>query len=271
MNVHRTRRLSAVLALALVAAACTIVPITGRRSLSLVSATEIQSMSFSQYSEFMKEHPVSRNAGQTAMVQRIGSRVQHAVEAYFKSQGWSEQLAGFQWEFNLVEDEQLNAWCMPGGKVVVYTGILPVARDETGLAVVMGHEIAHAVAGHSNERLSQELVAQLGASALGVALDQKSEATKQIFLGLYGAGKEVGVMLPYSRRHETEADRLGLIFMALAGYDPRAAVGLWQRMAAQSEGAPPEFLSTHPSDETRIRHIQSLVPEAMEYYRQVRK
>jgi predicted Zn-dependent protease len=180
----------------------------------------------------------------------------------------SSRLEGYAWEFNLVEDEAVNAWCMPGGKVVVFTGILPVTRDATGLAVVMGHEIAHAVANHGNERMSQGLMVQMGGTALSKALEDKPEETRNLFLTSFGLGTQVGVLLPYSRLHENESDHLGLIFMAMAGYDPRSAVDFWERMATQkSGGAPPEFLSTHPSDKTRIENIKSLLPEALRYYK----
>jgi predicted Zn-dependent protease len=200
-------------------------------------------------------------------VKKVGKKIQGSVETYFAQNGMSAELSGYAWEFNLVESEDLNAWCMPGGKVVVYTGILPVTRDEAGLAVVMGHEIAHAVAKHGNERMSQQLVTQMGGVALSTALEEKPDKTRQLWTAAFGLGSQVGVLLPFSRLQETEADRLGLIFMAMAGYDPHKAVDFWKRMASQKEGAaPPEFLSTHPSDETRIQKLNGLVPEAMKYY-----
>jgi predicted Zn-dependent protease len=177
------------------------------------------------------------------------------------------EIQNYSWEFNLVESDEINAWCMPGGKVVVYTGILPLTRDETGLAVVMGHEIAHAVAKHGAERVSHGLLVEFGGTALSAALSQKPQKTREIWMTAFGVGAQVGVMLPYSRTHETEADRLGLIFMAMAGYDPRTAVDFWTRMSQSGGGAPPEFLSTHPSDTTRIRNIESFMPEALSYYR----
>lgn len=201
------------------------------------------------------------------MVKRTGARIKDAVERYFASQGMSGRLSSYKWEFSLVEDKEINAWCMPGGKVVVYTGILPVAQGEAGLAVVMGHEIAHAIAEHGNERMSQGLLAQFGGMALADALAAQPAATKQLWMTAYGVGAQYGAILPYSRLQESEADRLGLIFMAMAGYDPREAVPLWQRMAAQKGGqAPPEFLSTHPADATRIEKIRTLLPEATRYY-----
>jgi predicted Zn-dependent protease len=247
---------------------CQTVPITGRQQINVVPSESVLSMSFDNYSKFMREHKVITHTEDAAMVRRVGQRIQQAVERYFHEHNLSERLKGYAWEFNLVEGKEINAWCMPGGKVVVYTGILPVARDEAGLAVVMGHEIAHAVAQHGDERLSQALLAELGGMALSLALAQHPSQTNDLFLAAYGAGATVGVLLPYSRLQENEADRLGLIFMAMAGYDPRAAVDFWKRMAASKKGsASPEFLSTHPTDTNRIRNIETLVPEAMSYYR----
>jgi predicted Zn-dependent protease len=189
------------------------------------------------------------------------------VEKYFSEHNMSDHLTGYRWEFNLVEDNAVNAWCMPGGKVVVYTGILPLANGEAGLAVVMGHEVSHAIARHGDERLSQGLVTEMGGMALSTALSQQSKETHDLFMTAFGVGSQVGILLPYSRVQESEADRLGLIFMAMAGYDPREAVGFWKRMAGAKKGAsPPEFLSTHPADSKRIADIENLLPEAMGYY-----
>ncbi len=253
--------------LAFLIAACSTVPITGRRQLSLVSAGEMQSMSYQQYGEFLKSNKLSTNKTATDMVKRVGGRVQKAVESYFASKGMSDQLAGYQWEFNLVQDTSVNAWCMPGGKVVVYTGLLPVTKTETGLAVVLGHEIAHAVANHGAERMSQEMLAQFGGAALSQLLKDKPQETQSLWMSAYGIGAQYGALLPYSRTHESEADDLGLIFMAMAGYNPDEALTFWQRMAASKSGSIPEFMSTHPSDETRIANIRSLLPEARTYYR----
>ncbi len=247
--------------------ACTTVPITGRRSLNLVPQSQINSMANEQYSQFLSENKLSDDYSSTLMVRRVGRRIQNAVEDYYASRGLSAELSGYDWEFNLIESDEKNAWCMPGGKVVVYEGILPVTQDATGLAVVMGHEIAHAIAQHGNERMSTALLAQLGGTALSVALDEQPENTRKWFLAAYGAGTQVGIMLPYSRQQETEADYLGLIFMAKAGYDPRAAIPFWQRMAADSKGGSmPEFLSTHPASETRIQSIKQRMPEVLRYY-----
>ncbi len=247
---------------------CSTVPLTGRRQLNLIPAGQIMSMSFANYDEFLKSHKVIKGTTQARMVQRVGKRIQRAVEQYFSEHHMQNRLDGYQWEFNLVEDKAVNAWCMPGGKVVVYTGILPLTKNDAGLAVVLGHEIAHAVAGHGSERMSQGLMVQLGGMALSKALEKKPRQTQALFMTAYGAGAQLGVLLPYSRLHESEADHLGLIFMAMAGYDPHVAVNFWQRMAAMKAGqSPPEILSTHPSDATRINQIKKLLPEAMRYYK----
>jgi predicted Zn-dependent protease len=246
---------------------CATVPITGRSQLKLIPDSEMLSMSYSQYDDVLKSSKLSTDAKQTEMIRRVGGRIQGAVERYFTDHGMADRLKGYRWEFNLVEGDEVNAWCMPGGKVVFYTGILPVCRDESGVAVVMGHEVAHAVAGHGGERMSQQLLAQMGGVALATALKDKPEQTRNLWLGAFGAGAQVGVLLPFSRTQESEADHLGLIFMAMAGYDPHRAVDFWQRMSASSGGAPPEFLSTHPSDQTRIAKIQQELPEAAGYYK----
>ena len=252
----------------LLAAGCSEVAITGRKQFNIVPSSTMNSMSFQSYSEFLSQNKLSTNAEQTQMVKRVGARIQKAVENYAVENGIDDRLDGYKWEFNLVEDPNVNAWCMPGGKVVIYTGIMPVARDETGLAVVMGHEIAHAFAKHGAERMSQGLLVQMGGIALSTALDEYPEQTKNLFMQSYGVGTQVGFLLPYSRTHESEADHLGLIFMAMAGYNPEEAPAFWERMAAQSKGgAPPEFLSTHPAPETRIQNLRDLIPEAMTYYR----
>jgi len=256
-----------IILLALTVYYCSTVPITGRKQLSLVSSSEMNSMSFAQYGEFLKENKLSSNKSDVEMVRRVGGNIQRAVETYFAQHNLSNELDGYKWEFNLIESKDANAWAMPGGKVVVYTGILPITTDETGLAVVMGHEIAHAIAQHGAERMSQGLLQQLGGVALSVALQNEPGTTQNLFMTAYGVGTTVGVMLPFSRTHESEADHLGLIFMAMAGYDPSAAVDFWTRMAAQGGQKPPEFLSTHPSDETRIADLKKELPEAMSYYK----
>lgn len=257
-----------IILLALTVYYCSTVPITGRSQLNLIPASEINSLSFQQYNEFLKTNKLSTDAEKSAMVKRVGVNIQRAVETYFAQNNLSKELKGYAWDFNLVESPEVNAWCMPGGKVVIYTGILPITQDETGLAVVMGHEIAHAIAQHGNERMSQGLLQQLGGVALSVALKDEPALTQNLFMAAYGIGTTVGVMLPFGRKHESEADRLGLIFMSMAGYNPNAAVDFWTRMSAMKGGAqPPEFLSTHPSDATRIADIKKHLPEALKYYK----
>jgi predicted Zn-dependent protease len=247
---------------------CATVPVTGRKQLSLVSSDEINAMSAQQYKEVITKGPLSTNKEQTEMVKRVGVRIQKAVEQYMAQKGASDQLAGFNWEFNLIQDDKtVNAWCMPGGKVAFYTAILPICKDELGIAVVMGHEVAHAIANHGRERMSQGLVAEFGLSTISAAMGQNPTATQQIFMQAVGIGTNVG-MLKFSRQHESEADHMGLIFMSMAGYDPNGAPEFWERMTTLSGGQqPPEFLSTHPSHETRIKDLQGWIPEAMQYYK----
>ena len=258
---------SIVAAIFLLLVSCSTVPITGRTQLDIVPNSTMLAMSLKEYDAFLTSHKLSSNREQTQMVKRVGERIQRAVEQYFAQNQLSRDLDGYSWEFNLVESDEVNAWCMSGGKVVVYTGILAITQDEAGLATVMGHEIAHAVAKHGNERMSQALMAEMGGTALSVALAQRPQQTRELWMTAFGLGAEVGVLLPYGRLQEEEADHLGLIFMAMAGYDPNAALAFWQRMSAKKDAkSPPAFLSTHPSDETRIREIKALLPEAMRYY-----
>ena len=248
--------------------ACATVPLTERKTLHFVSDSELLSLSIQQYSEVLKKSKLSKDPLKVQMVKRVGERIARASEEFMKDSGLESDIKNYKWEFNLIEDDKvINAWCMPGGKVVVYTGILPIAKDETGLAVVMGHEIAHAIAKHGNERMSEALLVQLGGVGLSLALSQQPNTTQQIFMAAYGVTANVGVLLPYSRVHESEADRIGLVLMAKAGYDPRVAIPFWQRMNEKGEGRPPEFLSTHPAPETRINRIQTFIPEAMQYYK----
>jgi len=246
---------------------CSTVPLTGRSQLNMIPSSEMLAMSFQQYDLFLKENKLSTNQEAVNMVTRTGANIKVAVEKYMKQNNMSDRLKGYSWEFNLVENELVNAWCMPGGKVVIYTGILTVTKDEAGLAVVMGHEIAHAIAEHGNERMSQQLLQQAGAVGLMVAMKDEPVQTQAMWLAVYGVGTQVAIMLPYSRTHESEADRLGLIFMAMAGYNPHEAPKFWERMASQGGGQPPEFLSTHPSHETRIKNLNNWIPEAMKYYK----
>jgi len=247
--------------------ACSTVPVTGRQQLSLISSAEMLSMSNQQYADFLNSHSVvPAQDSRTVMVNTVGRNIQSAVEQYFRQNNLS--LNGYAWQFNLVENTEANAWCMPGGKVVVYTGILPLTSNEVGLAVVLGHEIAHAVAAHGDERMSQGLLAQLGGAALSQALSKKPQETQQLWMTVFGVGVQYGAILPFSRVQENEADHLGLIFMAIAGYNPTEALSFWQRMSQQSNRpSPPEFMSTHPSDETRIAKIRAELPEALRYYR----
>ncbi len=253
---------------AVLANSCSTVPVTGRRQLDLIPASQVMTLSFDSYKQVMKENKLSTNVAWTNMVKNCGSRIQHAVESYMAQNKLKSQLNGFQWEFNLIESETVNAFCMPGGKVAFYTGIMPLCQDEVGVAVVMGHEVAHAIANHGGERMSQGLIQQMGGVALSVALKEKPESTQALAMAAYGAGTTVVGVLPFSRLHETEADKLGIIFMAMAGYDPREAPKFWQRMAALNKGnKPPEFLSTHPSDQTRISNLNKAMPEALKYYK----
>jgi predicted Zn-dependent protease len=251
-------------------AGCALNPVTGRKQLSLVNESDLRLMAVSQYNTFLSENKVLNpgNNRDAAMVDRVGAKIANAITSYYEKEGKPSVMEGYKWEFNTIDDNSVvNAWCMPGGKVVVYTGLLPVTQNETALAVVMGHEIAHAVAKHGNERMSQALVQQMGGMALQVALSEKPQETQNLFMTTYGIGSEVGAMLPWSRQQETEADQYGLIFIAMAGYDPREALPFWQRMSETGGAKPPEFLSTHPSDETRLKKLQQFIPEAMKYYK----
>ena len=248
-------------------AACSTVMITGRKQLNLVPDSEILSASAAAYSDFIKTAPISKNAQNTAMVKNVGNAISAAVEKHMRENGMSADIKNYSWEYNLVQSDEVNAFCMPGGKIVVYEGILPLTKDEAGLAVVIGHEVAHAVAKHSNERMSQQIAVELAGAGTDILLSQKSAATRNAIGTLYGIGSQVGVLLPYSRQHELEADRLGTIFMAMAGYDPNQALSFWQRMSSLSSGGSIEFLSTHPSDKTRITKLQEVIPEAMKYYK----
>jgi len=252
---------------AVLVASCATVPVTGRKQLSLIPDSQMNAMSYQQYDQVIAESRLSNDPEATAMIRRVGARIEVAVEKYLADNGNSSHLDGYEWEFNLIENDQVNAWCMPGGKVAFYTGILPVCQDDNGVAVVMGHEIAHAIAEHGSERMSNEMVLQLGGMALSEALQTKPAETQALFMTAFAVGAQYGAMLPFSRQHESEADYMGLIFMAMAGYDPQGAPAFWERMSAGGGQAPPEFLSTHPSDETRIRKLNEHMPEALSYYR----
>lgn len=241
-------------------------PITGRKSLSLVDPSTMQQMAAQEYASFLATNRPQKGTRDAEMVQRVGTRLASAVQTYLNSINQSQLISGYNWEFNLVNNNEANAWCMPGGKVAVYTGIMPLAQNEAGLATVMGHEIAHAAARHSSERASQQLVAQYGSQALSAVLGSNPGAASQVFNAAVGVGAQ-GALLKFSRDQESEADHMGVIFMALAGYNPNEALNFWSRMAAQSGSNPPEILSSHPSDQTRINNLRKWIPDAMKYYK----
>jgi predicted Zn-dependent protease len=250
--------------------ACATNPVTGRRQFKLVPEQQLQSMANQQYRQFLSQNrTVSPSADRDAeMVRRVGQRIANAVTAHYRQQGLGEVLEGYNWEFNLVQDKDANAWVMPGGKCVVYTGLLPITQNEAALANVIGHEVSHAIFQHGNERMSQGMAAQGLGTGLSVALANKPAATQNLFLQAFGVGSQVGVLLPFSRKHELEADRFGMRWAAMAGYNPREAIALWQRMEKASNGqAPPEFMSTHPTPGRRIEQLQQFLPEALKYYR----
>jgi predicted Zn-dependent protease len=266
--------LSSFIVVSAIMVGCSTNQITGRSQLKLLPESDLQAMATQQYQQFLSESKVvSASVNKDAeMVRRVGTRIAAAITTYLQQQGKSDILDGYKWEFNLIDNKEVNAWCMPGGKVVVYTGLLPVTQNEAALAVVVGHEIAHAIALHGNERMSQGLVQQLGGVALQVAVANKPAETQNLFMTAYGIGSTVGGTLPFSRKQELEADQFGLRFAAMAGYNPQEAIPFWQRMAQAGGGQkPPEILSTHPSDETRITKMQQYVKEAMPYYKPMGK
>ncbi len=266
MNQSMKPRFTAFLMLAAMVG-CAKVPITGRRQLNLLPESEMMSMSLTQYQGFMQANPpLPASDPRVAMVRKIGDRLASAATAYLKENGEADRVADFHWEFNVVDEPTVNAWCMPGGKVMVYTGLLPVTKDEASLALVMGHEIAHAIARHGNERMSQALAVQGAGLTFQAFSAEKPSVASELFLQAYGVGSQLG-MLAYGRKQESEADKMGLVFMAMGGYDPRVAPAFWQRMAAQGGAKPPELLSTHPSDEHRIADLEAFMPEAMKYYK----
>ncbi|MEI7525591.1 MAG: M48 family metallopeptidase [Mariniphaga sp.] len=246
---------------------CATVPLTGRRQLSLVPESEVISLSLTEYDKFIKSNKLSTDKNKMALVKRVGERISKAVEAYMTNAGLSQNLDGYKWEFNLVEDQTVNAWCMSGGKVVVYTGLLPLTLTESGLATVLGHEISHAVARHGSERMSNQMLLQMGSTALSTAMASKPAETRNIVMTAFGIGSQVGVVLPFSRDNEYEADYMGLIFMAMAGYDPNESIPFWERMSKQGGQKPPQFLSTHPVDANRIARLKEKMPDALTYYK----
>jgi len=250
----------AVIALAI---SCAKNPFTGKNTLALVPNSEILPSAFAQYGTFLKENKVISGTADANKVVSVGTKIKNAAEKWLNANGYQGYLKDYQWEYKLVESKEVNAWCMPGGKIVVYSGILPITKDEAGLATVLGHEVSHALANHGQQRMSAGMIQQLGAVGVAAATGSKSQETQQIAMTAYGATTEIGGMLPFSRSHETEADQIGLTLMAIAGYNPEQAVVFWSRMSAASGGnAPPEFMSTHPSDATRIANLKKLVPAA---------
>lgn len=258
--------LVALLGATLLLNSCSSVPITGRRQLSLVSDQEVLSASLTQYKSYMNSAKISGNKVQNDQVVRVGKRIAQATEQYLRENGLASEVSNFSWEFNLVNDNQVNAFCMPGGKIVVYEGLMKLVQSDDELAVVLGHEVAHAVAKHSNERMSQQVMAQYGGVALGAALGGQSAAVQSVASQVYGLGAQVGVMLPFSRKHESEADYMGLVLMSMAGYNPDAAITFWQKMSANSSGSTPAILSSHPSDAARIAAIRKELPAIRQKY-----
>ena len=261
---RRLIRSLAVLLACLSLGACATVPGTGRSQLSLVSDQQLASAAASQYAALVKQGPLSTNQKDTAMIKNVGARISRAAETFLREEGLASEIRDYKWEFNLIESKEVNAFCMPGGKVAFYTGILPYTRGEAGVAAIMGHEVAHAIAHHGRERASQQTLANLGGNllGLGLSLGGVSGPTGDLAMTAYGLGSQVGVLLPFSRAHESEADRIGLTLMAMAGYDPAEAVAFWGRMSEGKSGASLEFLSTHPSDKTRVANIEKYLPEA---------
>ncbi|TKJ41082.1 peptidase M48 [candidate division LCP-89 bacterium B3_LCP] len=246
---------------------CATVPLTGRQQLTIIPQYELLALSLDSYQQVMAESNLSQDREDVRMIRQVGRGIAQAAEDFLRENGLSSKIRNYQWEFNLIDNDTLvNAWCMPGGKVAFYSGILPVCQNSTGVAVVMGHEVAHALANHGGERMSQGLITQLGGVALDLALKEKSEETRMIALTAFCVGAQVGVLLPYSRLHESEADHIGLILMAKAGYDPREAVPFWERMNLEGGVRPPEFISTHPAPETRVEKLKEQMPEALQYY-----
>ncbi|MBR5727751.1 MAG: M48 family metallopeptidase [Muribaculaceae bacterium] len=259
-----------ILAVMLLLNGCSSVPITGRKQLNLVSDEQVLSSSIASYNSFMtsakQANAISKDQAKTAQVIRVGQKIAAATEAYLRATGLESDIKNFAWEFNLVKSDEMNAWCMPGGKIVVYEGLMKIVNSDDDLAVVLGHEVAHAVAKHSNERMSQQVAAQAGAQVLAGVLSGQSYQTQTIAQQVYGLGAQYGVMQPFSRKHESEADKMGLVLMTIAGYNPQNAITFWQKMSANSQTSVPEFLSSHPSHETRIKDLTKWVPEVKAQY-----
>ncbi len=258
-------------ALLLLFTACSTVPLTNRKQFTAIPSSQMLSLSNESYNEVLQTEKISNNKQATQNIREVGKRITNAVEEYLRSIDRLSLIDGYKWEYNLLASETMNAWCMPGGKIVFYEGILPVCKNDNGIAVVMAHEIAHAIANHGNERMSQQMVVEMGGMALSEAMREEKQQTTQLAMLAFGVGTQLGVMLPYSRKHESEADELGLYFMAMAGFDPREAPLLWERMQQAGSGGTPEFLSTHPNPQKRINQLNKLMPKAMEYYNKNKK
>lgn len=268
----KSRLLILAFSVSMLVVACTTNALTGKKQLSLIGDEEVTNMAKNEYKQFLSQSKVvsTSQSKDAEMVKRVGSRIAAAVTNYYTKKGLGNELSGFNWEYNLIASNDVNAWCMPGGKIVVYTGLLPITQNEAALGVVVGHEVAHAIAKHGKERMSQGLIQQLGGVALSIALSSKPQQTQALFMQAYGVGSAVAVTLPHSRNQEYEADQLGLIYAALAGYNPREAIPLWNRMEAAGGGQkPPEFLSTHPSEGNRIERLEKQMPNALKYYKPV--
>jgi predicted Zn-dependent protease len=247
---------------------CAKVPLTGRRQFVAIPVAQMVSLGNQNYEQVLQQSKLSTNQSYIDQVKRVGAKITTAVEKYMRDNKLEDKIKGYNWEYNVIQSNEINAWCMPGGKIAFYEAIMPVCQDDNGVAVVMGHEISHAIANHGDERMSQELLVQLGGLALSEALAKKPQETQQLAMAAFGLGSSVGFILPYSRTHESEADELGLYFMTMAGYDPNGAPKFWERMIASSKGqSPPEFLSTHPDPKNRIKHLQKLIPKVMKYYK----
>lgn len=249
--------------LVLIVVSCATNPFTGKKTMALVPNSQLFPTAFGQYNQFLNENKIIKDTKEAAMIKRVGQRIAVAAERWLDANGKQGYLNDYKWEYNLVNDKTVNAWCMPGGKIVFYTGILPIAENETAIAAVMGHEVAHALANHGQQRMSVGMLQQFGAVAGNFVI--KDDTSKGLFNQAYGIGSQVGVMLPFSRSHETEADKIGLYLTAIAGYNPAEAAELWKRMKSHGGGqAPPEFLSTHPSNDSRIQVLEQLVPKAID-------
>jgi len=264
----KPKNLVTALTLSVVLFSCQKVPITGRSQLHGYPESDMISLALTEYQKTLQQSKVITGTPEANMVNTVGAKISNAAVTLMKQMNQSDRLAGYAWEYHLLENKEPNAWCLPGGKIAVYSGILPITQNEARLAVVIGHEVGHAIAQHGNERMTQQMAAQLGGAALSIALSSKPAETQQIYQAAYGVSAQYGVLLPFSRTQESEADKIGMVLMAIAGYDPNEAVGLWERMKQVSQsGSVPEFISTHPSDQHRIDDIKKFMPEAMKYYK----